>query len=731
MIAKHQEPRPKFGQTKPQHYNYKRLGNYCRDKEHEGEKCLMSWFAGCNAPDYDLALEEIKATQAMNTRAKSDKTYHLEISFHPEDEAKLTSEAYQRIERAFAEELGLSEHQRVCGVHKNTARIHIHVAYNLIHPEKFTMATTLWYDYQKLSKVCRAMEEEYGLVVDNGYEQRNTQQPKISQRAAAMEAHSGEQSFQSYALHLKDTVMRRMASATTWEDAQGILADYGMALRPKANGLVLVPLNGEGSLKASAFDKSMSRMRMEKRFGAFVAPEKAQSEPVGRAAPGLDTEMGQAEVAPPQPGEPPPDEPPAGEQQTRPEGLLGRKEQILELVRTAQDWQELHRVLAEHGLSVKPMGNGLVFSDASGETVKASALDRSLSKAKLEAGFGAFAAPENGQGRGGVTPEDLSEHAARNESKYQKKPKQPRSPERDQLYKDYQAALAEKIARIDAEKARSREAHEGLKERWQRMKADLSAKTFSRRTRAVRLRMMRELHMKEVAREKDGHKTAMAAIKADYAWYNWNTYLQDQVKKGNTTALAVLRSQEERKAAQAGKKPEQPAERPTQEKDAKREEKPETKTEERKAPGARLARLAEIEAMRVKLGGAAASHFAGYSYRIDNRGVVIIRLASGGTIRDTGDKLHFSREADTRQAARLYAQAKFGKAVKEKENSIERRERIGNRIARLVKPHLGILRDAARNGVRSLSQLNLVFGRQKQTQAKVLLQDHAHDDLGR
>ena len=578
MIAK------RIRTAKGKSHNMRNLGNYVRDAGHGGEKCLMSWFAGCDAPDYDSALMEIEATQAMNLRCRSNRAYHLVISFRPEDEDKLTPEAFRRIEEAFAGTLGLSEHQRLCGVHKNTNNLHLHIAYNLIHPETFTTATSLHYDYQKLAQTCRALEREFSLAEDSGAKREATApELSISQRAAAMEAHSGEQSFQSYALGLKDALVRRLDAAATWEEAHGILAGYGMAIRPRGNGLALVPLDGQGGLKASALDRSLSRTKLEKRFGAFAEPQGA-----------------------------------------------------------------------------------------------------------------ARSAPEK--------------------QAYDRKPKHPRSPERDRLYKDYQAALAEKIARIDAEKARTKAAHDALNEHWRRMKADLCANTFSRRTRAVRLRMMRDLHVKDVVGEKAGHKAAMAAIKADYAWYNWNTYLQDQVKKGNTAALAVLRSQEARKAGRAGKpETEQP--------------RMEAKTEEKASPGARLARLAEIEARRASLGGAATSFFAGHTYRIDNRGVVIITLASCGIIRDAGDALFFSREQDTRQAARLYAQAKFGKAIREKENSIERREGIVSGIAKLFKPHIGILKECARHGLRPLSQLPLVFGRKKQP--KVLLPDHAHGDMER
>jgi hypothetical protein len=68
-----------------------------------------------------MGIVEAEAVQGLNTRSVKEKTYHLLISFRPEDEAKLAPEAFREIETRFAQTLGFSEHQRHCGVHKNEA----------------------------------------------------------------------------------------------------------------------------------------------------------------------------------------------------------------------------------------------------------------------------------------------------------------------------------------------------------------------------------------------------------------------------------------------------------------------------------------------------------------------------------------------------------------------------------------------------------------------------------
>ncbi|MCL2652011.1 MAG: relaxase/mobilization nuclease domain-containing protein, partial [Candidatus Azobacteroides sp.] len=245
------------------------LGQYIADASHEGEKCLLSWHEGCLAPDYDLALAEIEATQAMNTRCQRDKTYHLMVSFRPEDEAKLTPEAFQDIERAMANALCLSEHQRVCGVHKNTNNLHLHIAYNLIRPDQFTINEP-YYDFFKLSKSCRAMEEKFGLEIDKGVEEAKDKQ--LNQRAAAMEAHSGEQSFQSFALDRKSQIIGEVAKAASWQEAHRVLSGYGIGIKEQGNGLALVNLQGKETMKASALDRSLSKAKLVARFGAYAQP---------------------------------------------------------------------------------------------------------------------------------------------------------------------------------------------------------------------------------------------------------------------------------------------------------------------------------------------------------------------------------------------------------------------------------------------------------------------------
>lgn len=253
----------------PKNDNYARLAEYIADAGHEGEKSLMLWCAGClGDDDYQNGIAEAMDVQAMNTRTKQNKTYHLIISFRPEDEAKLTPEVFEAIEKRFAAALGYTDHQRHCGIHKNTANLHMHIAYNMIHPEKHTRHEPFC-DYRKRDKVCRELKQEYGLVVDNG--RTKGKQPSLGEKAALIEAHTGQQSFESYAKAHRDNVLNVLASATDWQTLHEGLALYGMEIKPHGNGLAIADRhNQRHTVKASAVDRGLSMKNLVGKLGPYL-----------------------------------------------------------------------------------------------------------------------------------------------------------------------------------------------------------------------------------------------------------------------------------------------------------------------------------------------------------------------------------------------------------------------------------------------------------------------------
>lgn len=278
MISKHIT-------TKPQNDNYGRLANYMQDArrhhdrtaeyisdaEHQGEKVLHRWHCGCEADTYELAISEVQATQSCNTRSNKEKTYHLVVSFRPEDETRLNEDAFREIERTFAEALGFTDHQRHCGVHKNTGNIHLHIAYNMIHPTKFTRQEP-YRDYAARDRACRELERRFGLEVDNG---RTRDAPvRGNDRARVIEAHTGQQSFDGYIQERRESILEGIARSATWADVHQALARHGLEIQLRGNGCILSgrqDTKGNRRIKASSLARELSKAALESRFGVFTA----------------------------------------------------------------------------------------------------------------------------------------------------------------------------------------------------------------------------------------------------------------------------------------------------------------------------------------------------------------------------------------------------------------------------------------------------------------------------
>lgn len=557
MISKHVP-------CEPEHDDYARLAAYIADAGHDGEKCLMSWHAGCwSEDDYALAVLEAETIQALNTRTTKEKTYHLLVSFRPEDEAKLTPEAFKAIEERFAAALGFSEHQRHCGVHKNTNNIHLHIAYNRIHPERLTRHDP-YYDYKTLSNTCRQLEQEYGLVVDNGFERAN--ENSLSHKAATLEARTGQESFEGYAKRHKSGIMQALEQA--------------------------------------------------------------------------------------------------------------------------KDWQGFHEGLKACGLGVKPHGNGLVLHDLYSKdlhhAVKASAVDRTLSAKRLQERFGEY--------RPYRSLRQIQEH-----SRYKAVPLH-RSPERGELYAQYQAGIETRKTRLQAIKEREDTALAAIRQQWDAKRREIEQMSIAKRNRRNLLALARKHEAETLAKAKLEFQPEREAVRREVPYTSWSGFLRHEAEQGNETALAVLRSLKEAVQPEQAQEPTQgqvkdtappvkdwskhgldyaaaaavKADFATQQRALLEREDLSGKGKTRLLAVLRMEELVAEEQAR-SINANIPPLFTGVTHRIDNKGTVIFTLPSGGTVRDTGKEVLFSaHDKAAGEAARQYAVKKWGKAVQLDGNVLRR-----------------------------------------------------------
>ncbi len=223
------------------------------------------------------------------------------------------------------------------------------------------------------------------------------------------------------------------------------------------------------------------------------------------------------------------------EARTGVESLVGWiKREALTEIKDADNWQDLHKVLARHGLEIKERGNGFVLVAKNGVAVKASSVDRSLSKGNLIQRLGA------------LVPSDQSEQSSQQNAKqYQPKPLQNRM-DTSKLYARYQHEQTDSARQRSSQWAILRQSRDQLIER-----AKLEAKLKRNIIKSIKAGRLAKKALYATAHQQ--FKTTIQVIKSDYqkayqhsktshfrmGWLDW---LAKEAKNGNAEALAVLRS---------------------------------------------------------------------------------------------------------------------------------------------------------------------------------------------
>jgi len=263
--------------------DYGMLVEYLTDRQDKYERLGYVSVTNCQSEVWQAAIAEVLNTQAQNTRATADKTYHLIVSFRADDQPDEAT--LKAIETRICDGLGYGEHQRVCVVHHDTDNLHFHLAINKIHPTRYTIRDP-YNDHWSLGKLCKKLEQEYRLEADNHLAGKTGSE----NRADDMERQAGVQSLLGW---IKRECAEQLLNAQSWAELHAVLSRNGLELREKSNGLVIT--NGSGlGVKASSVARELSKTRLERRLGAFepanematvvpaVQASLAQSPPVGK-----------------------------------------------------------------------------------------------------------------------------------------------------------------------------------------------------------------------------------------------------------------------------------------------------------------------------------------------------------------------------------------------------------------------------------------------------------------
>ena len=221
------------------------------------------------------------------------------------------------------------------------------------------------------------------------------------------------------------------------------------------------------------------------------------------------------------------------------ESLIGWIQRyLLEDIKKAENWDELHMRLARSGLTLKESGRGLAI--CSGKIhVKASSVDRGISRKRLEERLGAF------------VPGNVQHVIA--EREYQKRPMPLPRRDTSELWQRYTAWR----------KQQDQQRKEQLVELQQRREKELSSCDMDLK-RAITKHVVKGQVLKRIlyAMQRSEAKRKRQAILARYTRerqkifqekpnLSWRTWLENEAKAGNADALKAIRARQRREAWKA------------------------------------------------------------------------------------------------------------------------------------------------------------------------------------
>ena len=255
MIAKH------VPMTSVRKSNFGGLVRYITNPQQKTERVGQVSVTNCQTDRVDASILEVLNTQAQNTRARTEKTYHLIVSFRAGEQPD--AETLKAVEARLCEALGFGEHQRISAVHYDTDNLHLHIAINRIHPTCYTIHNP-YNDHKTLAQLCGQMERAHGLKPDN----HRAQKRGAANRAQDMERRTGIESLLGW---IQRECLGQLQNVQSWAKLHQVLVDNGLEIRERANGLVIT--DGAGIMvKASSVSRDLSKAKLEARLGAFEPP---------------------------------------------------------------------------------------------------------------------------------------------------------------------------------------------------------------------------------------------------------------------------------------------------------------------------------------------------------------------------------------------------------------------------------------------------------------------------
>jgi hypothetical protein len=257
--------------------DWKKTAEYILDAKGAGERVEAIQVTNCHYEEPGMALAEIARTQDMNTTSKTDKTYHLIVSFPPGE--RPTPAQLHDIEDRLCEAIGLADHQRISAVHNDRDHFHFHVAINKVHPQSFKTITP-YFDQPRLQAACIELEKKHGLTPTN-HQMPDRSQGTVKGRAEAMELHGKQQSVIQWVRdEAGPALLKAQETGSGWQDLHRAAATYGLEIKPRGAGLVIAVAGDKyARVKPSEIDRRLSFGALTARWGDYQEPKGSQPTP--------------------------------------------------------------------------------------------------------------------------------------------------------------------------------------------------------------------------------------------------------------------------------------------------------------------------------------------------------------------------------------------------------------------------------------------------------------------
>lgn len=190
--------------------------------------------------------------------------YHVAISFDPDDRP---SEAEVReAARRTLQDLGLDKHQALVVRHTDQPHAHVHLMINRVGPDGRAWSTS--HERRRLRASMERQERELGVR----WTGRNADLARPDRDAPAGAARARDCGF---AAHVRTQSLGDIQTATSWGDLDARLASRGLRIERRGRGAIVT--DGKRETKLSSVSRTVSRSKLEARFGPLRDDERGQT----------------------------------------------------------------------------------------------------------------------------------------------------------------------------------------------------------------------------------------------------------------------------------------------------------------------------------------------------------------------------------------------------------------------------------------------------------------------